>query len=78
MHDPPVLAPRDQPGALEDREMLHEARERHRRVLGERPDRGRAARKPLDDGAAGRVGKRREDAVEVRRASGGLIVNHMV
>ena len=83
MHDPPVLAPDEQAGPLENRQVLHEAGQRHRGALRENPHGRGTPGELLDDRAAGRVGKRREHPVEVGRRRNQtcgrrLIVNHKV
>lgn len=79
MHDPPVLAPGQQPGALENRKVLHEPGERHRGTPGELADGRRAIGEAIENRAAGRVRERREHVVESCRAGGSrLIVNHTV
>jgi len=74
LDDPAFLPPREEPGALENSQVLHEPRQRHRRAARELADRRASRREALDDRAARRVGERREDGVE----SGRRIVNHLV
>jgi len=71
-HYAAFLPSRQEPGALENSQVLHEARQRHRRAARELADRRASRREALDDRAARRIGERREDGVEPGRQ----IVNH--
>jgi hypothetical protein len=68
------LAPHDDAGVFEHREVFHETRERHAERLGELASRGAAVGELRDDGPAGRIGECGEDTAE-RVVS---ILNHMV
>jgi len=72
--DAPDFAGFDQAGADQHTQVLGDRRQRHRVRLGERGHGLLAAGQLGEDGAAGRVGQRREGAVE----RGRQIVNHMV
>jgi hypothetical protein len=74
LDDPAFLPAREEPGALENSQVLHETRERHRRTARELADRRASRCEALDDRAARRIGERREDGVEPGRQ----IVNHWV
>src|SRR5438445_2464520 len=64
---PPLAlpAPRDQPGALQDLEVLGDRGKSHREGLGQLGDRRVARGQPLQDRPASRVGERRKSAVQV-------------
>jgi hypothetical protein len=83
LHHAPFLSAYEQAGALEDREVLHETGQRHRRALGECAHRRRTPGELLDDRAPRGIGEGGEDPVEDGcgwggAAGRGLIVNHMV
>jgi hypothetical protein len=63
-HHPALLLAPDEPGVLEDQQVLREARERHGKGTRELADRTAAGREQLHDPPAGRVGERGEDRVE--------------
>src|SRR5262249_36411118 len=64
----------DEPGLLQDADVLLHARQRHLELLGEARDRRFRPSKLLDHAAAGSVGKRPERKIEIR----GPLLNHMV
>src|SRR5262245_20366542 len=64
----------DEPGLLQDADVLLHAGQRHLELLGEARDRRFRPSKLLDHAAAGSVGKRRERKIEIRSR----ILNHMV
>jgi len=66
------LARPDEPAGLEQLDVLHDRRERHRQRLRQLAHRRVATRQPVDDGAARRVGQRLEDAIE------GLMLKHVL
>ena len=73
-HDTPALLPFDEARALEDVQVLEEARERHPEGFRKLADRMPAARKKGQHSPPRGVGERAENGVEGR----GLIVNHPV
>src|SRR5262249_28701812 len=64
----------DEPGLLQDADVLLHAGQRHLELLGEARDRRFSLSKLLDHAAAGKGGKRRERKIEIRSR----ILNHMV
>jgi hypothetical protein len=79
LDDPPVLAPGEQAGALENRKVLHESGQRHIGALRELAHRRGTNRETLENRAPRGVRQRREHSIQVPRAVGGrFIVNHMV
>jgi len=64
----------DEAGILEDREVLHESRQRHREGLREIADRCRTFAQPREHGAPRGIRERAEDDVEAAR----FMVNHLV
>jgi hypothetical protein len=73
-HDPARLFAPDQPGALENAQVLHEAGERHREGLRQVAHRTAAAGKEFHHLAARRIRERPEHGIERTF----LILNHMV
>jgi hypothetical protein len=74
-HDAAGLAARDETGARQHIEMLQDRRQGHPERLGQFGHRQlRCVAKAGKHGASGRIGQRREDAVEAVRG----MVNHMV
>jgi hypothetical protein len=73
-YDPTLLLPRDQPGVLEDAEVLHESRQGHRKRAGELGDRAAAAGEQAHHLPARGIGERGENGVE----GFVLILNHTV
>ncbi len=55
----------DESGVLEDSQMLHQRRQRHREGRRELGHDGRGLRQPFDDGPASRIRDGAEDDVEV-------------
>ena len=72
------LLPHDQPGVLEDVQVLQEAGQRHRERSREIADRLLAAFQSRQHGAPRRIGQRAEHGVEPMRPAGRIILNHMV
>ena len=72
MHYAPGFPAPQEPGLFENPQVLGEARERHRKGLGELADRGAPRGQALEDPAAGGIGERREESIEGRV----LIFNH--
>lgn len=60
-HDAAHLLPLDQSGVLEDAEVLHESRERHRERIRELAHRTLALAQSREDRASGGIGQRAED-----------------
>ena len=73
VHDTPGFLPFDEAGALEDPQVLDEARERHPERFGKLADSMVPALEAGEHGAARGVRQRAEDGVELLP---GLIVNH--
>ena len=73
-HHAADLVAGDEPGVLQDAQMLDEAGERHAERRGQLADRTLALPQLREDGAPRRVGERAEHGVE----AGGVIVNHLV
>lgn len=71
---PPILAPDDEPGALQDAEVAGDGGERHPEGPRQRADRRLAGGEPGEDGAPDGIGERGEGRVEGGRAT----INHMV
>jgi hypothetical protein len=71
--DAPFLLPDEQPGPLEDRQVLGNGGQRHRERPRQFADRGIRSREPREDRPPRRVRQSRERRVERRR-----IVNHTV
>jgi len=72
VHDAALLFARHEAGALEDRDVFHEAGQRHRERLRQFAGRRAATRQARHDGAPCRVSQRGERDIER------LIVNHLV
>ena len=64
--DPAGLGRGDDPGRLQDPQVLDDSRERHRERLGQFADRRRTTGQPLDHGAPAGVPERMEDLVKPR------------
>ena len=73
-HDPADLFAFDEPGILENGEMLDDAGQRHADRRGQLADRALAVPEPDQDRAPRRIGERAEDGIEPARR----IVNHKV
>jgi hypothetical protein len=72
MHDTALLLARHEAGTLEDRDVFHEAGERHFKRLRQLAGGRATARQASDDGAPCRVGQCRKGGVECS------MVNHLV
>lgn len=64
IHDAACLLPLDQSGILEDAEVLHETRQRHRKRIRELAHGALALTQPREDRASGRVRQRAEDRAQ--------------